>query len=95
MTGRDLIIYIMSNHLEDEPVYEDGRFLGFMTVGEAAAQMKVGYATVLALIDQGRLDAIRMPDPYFGYLIPRDFKPILGGTDEHTDNTKLSGNTTT
>ena len=46
MTGRDLIIYILQNNLEDVPVFEDGKLLGFMTVPEAAVKFGVGIATV-------------------------------------------------
>ena len=41
MTGRDLIIYILENGLEDEPVFKDGKFIGFITTGEAAVQCNV------------------------------------------------------
>ena len=40
MTGRDLIMYILNNSLEDEPVYDDGRVLGFISIVEAAAKFK-------------------------------------------------------
>lgn len=46
MTGRELIIYILENGLEDEPVFKDGMFMGLMTVGQAAAKWDVGAATV-------------------------------------------------
>ena len=36
MTGRDLIVYIMLNKLEDEQVFKDGKLLGFLTEAEAA-----------------------------------------------------------
>lgn len=58
MTGRDLIIYIMRNNLENEPVFKDGKFIGFISVGEAAARMNVGTATICAWITQGWLDCI-------------------------------------
>lgn len=58
MTGRELILYILENHLEDEPVFKDGTFVGFVPVNEAAAKMGVGSATVLALSLQGKLDYI-------------------------------------
>jgi excisionase family DNA binding protein len=87
MDGRDLILYILSNHLEDKPVFEDGTFLGFMTIGEAAAKMDVGTATVYTMIAQGRLDAIKIPTSSFGYLIPRNSDLMLGGNNERTDNT--------
>ena len=46
MTGRDLIIYILENNLEEEPVFEDGKLLGFMNVHEAALKFGVGTATI-------------------------------------------------
>lgn len=55
MTGRDLIIYILENGLEDEPVYKDGRFMGFVTAAEAAVKMDVGVATIWAWVMQGKL----------------------------------------
>ena len=46
MTGRDLIIYILENNLEDKPVIEDDKLLGFMNVHEAALKFDVGTATI-------------------------------------------------
>jgi hypothetical protein len=46
MTGRDLIIYILQNNLEDEPVIKDDKLLGFITVQEAALKFGVGPATI-------------------------------------------------
>lgn len=46
MTGRDLIIYILENHLEDEQVFQNGKILGFMTVNEAALKFDVGPETI-------------------------------------------------
>lgn len=51
MTGRDLIIYILENNLEDKPVFEDGKLIGFLSVEEAAVRLGVGFETVLTLID--------------------------------------------
>lgn len=58
MTGRDLIIYILSNHLEDEPVFQNGNILGFVTIDQAAALLDVGAATVCAWIQQDKLTGI-------------------------------------
>lgn len=58
MTGRDLILYILSNHLEDEPIFKDGAFVGFITVEQAAAKMNVGVATVYAWMAMGRLEHV-------------------------------------
>lgn len=58
MTGKDLILYILKNNLENEPVYNDGKFIGFISVTEAATKLGVGPATILALTRQKRLDYI-------------------------------------
>lgn len=46
MTGRQLIIYILLNDLEDEMINKDGKFLDFLTEDEVAAKFKVGPATI-------------------------------------------------
>lgn len=46
MTGRDLIVYILKNGLENEPVFKNGKFIGFKTETEVAEETKVGVATV-------------------------------------------------
>lgn len=46
MTGRDLIIYILQNNLEDEPVFKDGKILGFLTQEETALKFGVSSATI-------------------------------------------------
>ena len=46
MTGRQLIIYILQNNLEDEEVFQDGIFIGLMTEEQAAARFDVGVATI-------------------------------------------------
>ena len=58
MTGRDLIIYILENHLENEPIYKDGSFIGFMTEADAAIKFGVGIATVKACVSEGILDGV-------------------------------------
>ena len=58
MTGRDLIIYILSNGLENEPIVKDGKLIGFMTVDEAAARMGVGEATIHVWIFQNKLNHV-------------------------------------
>lgn len=65
MTGRDLIVYILSNGLEDESVFNDGKFIGFITVSEAAEKMNVGLETIYAWIVQGRLEHICFEGKYF------------------------------
>ena len=47
MTGKDLILYILQNDLENEELFKDGRFLGLLSVEETAAKLNVGTATVM------------------------------------------------
>lgn len=65
MTGRDLILYILENNLENESVYKDGKLLGFISVEEYAVQKCVGIATVLVWIDEKRLPCIRIANKIF------------------------------
>ena len=58
MTGRELIIYILKNDLENEPVFKDGKFIGFITVVEAARNLNVGIATIYTWISQGLVDCL-------------------------------------
>lgn len=48
MTGRDLILYILENHLEDEVVIENGIFVWLMSEEEAAVKFGVGVAQIRA-----------------------------------------------
>ena len=48
MTGKELILYILQNNLENTIVLENGFFIGFMTEEETAAKFNVGVATVRA-----------------------------------------------
>lgn len=65
MTGRELIVYILSNNLEDEPIFKDGTFVGFTTVSKAAEKLDVGIATIYVWIAQNRLEHIRIGGLYF------------------------------
>ena len=58
MTGRELILYILENHLEDEPVFKDNKLLGYITVTEAAEKMNVGVATILTWLNLGQLKGV-------------------------------------
>lgn len=48
MTGKELILYILQNNLENTVVLKDGFFVGFMTEEEAAIKFGVGVATIRA-----------------------------------------------
>lgn len=71
MTGRELVLYIVSNKLEDEPVFKDDTFVGFIPVSEAAKRLNVDIPTISALITLGQLDCIVVGGLVF---IPADFK---------------------
>lgn len=53
MTGRDLIVYILQNGLENEEVFKDGEFLGFLTLEQVAAKFGFGTATIETWVDLG------------------------------------------
>lgn len=75
MKGRDLILYILANGLEDEPVFENGRLLGFMTLDEAAVKFEVGAATIRVWINEGMLYGIKIGEEIY---IPADSeKPVI------------------
>lgn len=60
MTGRDLIIYILENHLEDEELFKDGKIPGLLTYEEAAAKFNVGTFTIKAWVDCGYLKSFKI-----------------------------------
>lgn len=62
MTGRELMMYILENHLEDEVVIQDGVFVGFMTEEEAAVKFKVGVATIKAWYACGKVKGTKIGD---------------------------------
>ena len=82
MTGREYILYLLSNNLEDSQIYENGRLLGFMTVMEAAAKFNVGAATIIAWYEHKLLDGIIIGNTLF---IPTNAKhPFKGGKNAQT-----------
>lgn len=77
MTGKDLIIYILMNDLENEPVLKDGKILGFMTAMEAAVKFEVGVSTIRLWVELGSLNGIKLGDEIY---IPADaMNPKLKG----------------
>jgi len=59
MTGRELIIYILENNLEDT------KLLGLLTVEEAAVKYGVGPATVKGWYEIGLVKGIKVGDKLF------------------------------
>lgn len=62
MTGRDLILYILENKLEDEIVIKDGIFIWLMDEEEAAVKFGVGVAQIRAWYVTGILDGTKIGD---------------------------------
>ena len=60
MTGKELIIYILQNNLENEDVFKNGIFVGFMSIGEAAVKFDVGYHTIKFWYEAGMIDGIEI-----------------------------------
>lgn len=79
MTGKDLIIYILKNNLENEPVVKDGKFIGFFTDMEVAAKLHVGVSTVRTMIDLGVLPGIKIGETIY---IFGDYETHLRGEYE-------------
>ena len=65
VTGKDLIIYILQNNLEDEVVLKDGFFIGFMDESEAAAKFSVGVWTIRAWFAIGALDGLQVGEKLY------------------------------
>lgn len=63
MTGRDLIIYILQNQLEDTEILTDSNHM-FLTVEETAVKYGTGIATVKAMIDQNVLKGMKIGETY-------------------------------
>lgn len=75
MTGRDLIIYILENGLEDEELLSNSLKPLFMTVEQAAVKWECGPATVKAMVDMRRVKGIKLGNEYFVFAMePNPFK---------------------
>lgn len=71
MTGKDLILYILQNNLENEVVIKDGIFVWLMTEEEAAVRFNVGVSTVRAWYVCGMIKGTQIGDRlYFLRNIP-------------------------
>ena len=68
MTGRDLIIYILSNNLENEPVFLDKGFLNLLSENEAAIKFDVGKATIRTWLELGMVKGVKVGEEI--YILP-------------------------
>lgn len=71
MTGRELIIYILANGLEDKPVIEDGKLIGHLNEETVAEDMDVGVATVRTWVKLGFIEGASLGEKVY---IPVDVK---------------------
>ena len=69
MTGRDLIMYILQNKLEDQEVFKNGFFVGFMDIKEAAVKFGVGESTVRVWCSAKMLPSFKIGGELY---IPKD-----------------------
>lgn len=60
MTGKELIIYILQNDLENEIVIKDGIFVWLMNENEAAVKFDVGIAQIKAWYMCGMISGTRI-----------------------------------
>lgn len=66
MTGKDLIIYILENDLEDKSIIdENGIPIWLMTVDEAALKMNVGTATILTEAIREEIPSVKIGDTMY------------------------------
>ena len=65
ITGRDLIIYILKNNLEDAQIFENGKLLGFMTIEEAAVKFGYGTGTIKAWVQLNHEVCLKIGDMIF------------------------------
>lgn len=84
MTGRDLIMYILENGLEDAPIFHEGKPLGFITEAEAAVKFEVGLSTIRTWYITRQLEGMLIADHLF---IPaKAERPNKGETNEKKNN---------
>ena len=60
MTGKELILYILQNDLENEVVIKDGTFVWLMNEEEAAVKFGVGIATIKSWYIYGMLHGTKI-----------------------------------
>lgn len=60
MTGKELILYILQNNLENTIVLDGSFFIGFMTEQEVAVKFNVGTETVRAWYTSKMLDGTKI-----------------------------------
>lgn len=75
MTGKELIIYILENNLENEAIFSDRFTNKLMTVEEAAVKFKVGNATIVTWYNMHMIPGITINGKI--YILPSAIKPVV------------------
>lgn len=65
MTGRELILYILQNNLENDILFKDGVFVGLISDEELAVKFGVGVATVRAWYWTGMIKGVKINDSLY------------------------------
>lgn len=65
MTGKELILYILQNNLEDIVVLDGCVFMGFMTEEEVAVKFNVGVETVRAWYQCRMIEGSKIGDSLY------------------------------
>ena len=65
MTGRELIMYILENNLENEEVFKNGKFIGFIDEKEAAKKFDVGTSTIRMWVKMEMIRGIQIGNAYY------------------------------
>ena len=78
MTGRDLIYYILENHLEDTELFIDGHIAGRLSVSGAATKVHVGVSTGNAWCKIGIIKYLKINGIMY---IPENVKPNIKGNN--------------
>ena len=83
MTGKELIIYILTHNLTDTKILSENMFLGFPTLSEVAVHNKCGLATIDAYIDMGILESVSFNGTI--YIVPTSLKNLINSKDMRGD----------
>ena len=75
MTGKELIIYILENNLENETIFSDCFINKLMTVDEAAVKFEVGNATNVTWYNLCMIPGITINGRI--YILPNAVKPVV------------------
>lgn len=82
MTGKDLIMFILQNNLENAEFFTNGKIPGLMTVEEAAVKFNTGPTTIEVWFTFGDLRGIVIGKKLYIYenaIDPRLKRAVNGG----------------